>query len=149
VGYLIGDKFAMEFDFKFKLEFELEKGEKKIENKMEKIKTLPGPRIPPFGPTAETLRAAQLYPAPFTLSMTWWPTSQQTAVARRASQSAYRRALGVSHHARPPPTGGRARVVRSFPSADFACRRNRACRGPARQTESCRSSRARSSSPQE
>ena len=48
----------MEFEFKFKLEFELEKGEKKIENKMEKIKTLPGPRIPPFGPTAEALRAA-------------------------------------------------------------------------------------------
>jgi hypothetical protein len=61
--------------------------------------------------------------------MTWWPTSQQTAVARRASQSAYRRALGVNHHVRPPPTDGRARTVGSFPSADFACGRNRACRG--------------------
>ena len=46
----------MEFEFKFKLEFELEKGEKKIENKIEKDKNPGWASDFPFGPTQKHSR---------------------------------------------------------------------------------------------
>jgi hypothetical protein len=55
----------MEFEFKFKLEFELEKGEKKIENKIEKDKNPGWASDSPFGPTAATPSRGPLYSLPF------------------------------------------------------------------------------------
>jgi hypothetical protein len=50
------------------LEFELEKGEKKIENKMEKDYNPTWASDSPFGPTAETPSRGPLYSSPFSFS---------------------------------------------------------------------------------